>query len=61
MVLAECLALSKVLEIELAKQQPDTQPVDDLVGDIRCGDYCLNPPCAALLAVMRVCFRSRAR
>ena len=33
---AECIAISKVLEIELAKQEPDTQPVDDLVGEIRC-------------------------
>ena len=36
MASAECIALSKVLEIELAKQEPDTQPVDELAGDIRC-------------------------
>ena len=35
MASAECIALSKVLEIELAKQEPDQQPVDHLVGDIR--------------------------
>lgn len=33
--LAECIALSKVLEIELAKQEPDTQPSDALIGNVR--------------------------
>ncbi len=44
MALAECLALSKVLEVELAKQQPDVQPVHDLVGDIRCDILSLHAP-----------------
>ena len=42
MALAECIALSKVLEIELAKQEPDSQPTDDLVGDIRYHDCILQ-------------------
>ncbi|CAK0750638.1 hypothetical protein CVIRNUC_002006 [Coccomyxa viridis] len=39
----ECIAISKVLEIELAKQEPDTQPVDDLVGEIRPRRRMLHP------------------
>ena len=33
---AECLLVAKVLEVELAKLEPDKQDADDLVGDVKC-------------------------
>lgn len=32
---AECLKVAKVLEVELAKLEPDHQGNDELVGDVR--------------------------
>ena len=38
---AECLKVAKVLEVELAKLEPDHQGDDELVGDVRWGSVAL--------------------